>query len=348
MTIRTPWPELTVYARDAGEIDPYAPDSAPRFRGEEAFAQDVTGWRRWSKPSPEPRLDEAFKQLVLASIELHRAPIAASATRLAQAIQDASPRPPVLIAILRAGVPVAHLLSKLLADQYAAPIPVAAISLFQGLGWDEEALRHVLATYPDAPVWFIDGWTSKGGVATELRHSYERWLAKGYPDFTNGKGPQLGVLCDPGRFASAAGLYADSFVPSSCFTAPETLGFSRGFAETETGMLSVYSFPHTFFVPEYITAWERVISSPVTEVAPVFSEASPLEQVPSTWRLHVNEVARALINRMPREIAFDSSEAEARQLLAPVVYLAEARGVPLSFDCQRVRAWGAIAAARME
>ena len=49
--IPTPWPNLALYAEPAGEIDPYDEANAALFRGEEAFAPGVTGWRRWSKPA---------------------------------------------------------------------------------------------------------------------------------------------------------------------------------------------------------------------------------------------------------------------------------------------------------
>src|SRR5688572_13503382 len=102
--IHTPWPDLHIYAAPQGEIDPYDPANAPLFRGEEAFAPDVTGWRRWSKPSPEPPLDDEFEQLLLDSIAREQNTIAALTTSLAKNVAATLDRPPLLIAILRAGV----------------------------------------------------------------------------------------------------------------------------------------------------------------------------------------------------------------------------------------------------
>ncbi len=101
--MKTPWPNLRIYARDCGEIDPHDFQNASLFRGEEAFAPDRTGWRRWSKPSPEPPLDAEFERLLLDSI--HReAPFMAQLTqRLATQIADAHREAPVLVAVLRAG-----------------------------------------------------------------------------------------------------------------------------------------------------------------------------------------------------------------------------------------------------
>ena len=90
-TIQTPWPNLRLYARDCGEIDPYNARNAALFRGEAAFAPDIEGWKRWSQPSPEPRLDAEFEPILLASIA-HQAPqINAMARALAEEIIAANP-----------------------------------------------------------------------------------------------------------------------------------------------------------------------------------------------------------------------------------------------------------------
>jgi hypothetical protein len=65
-------------------------------------------------------------------------------------------------------------------------------------------------------------------------------------------------------------------------------------------------------------------------------------------RVHVNEVARALINRNPREVWLSVDETTANRELAPLLHLAKLRGVPVRFERAEPRRWGAIAAARME
>ena len=342
--IDAPWPSLTLYADPAGEIDPYDQTNAPLFRGEEAFAPEVMGWRRWSKPSPEPRLDTVFEKLLLDSIAREKSAVTGMVEALADKVAASVSSPPLLIAILRAGVPVGALLGRSLERRFGAKVPLAALSLFDGLGWDVAALSAALADHPGRPVVFVDGWTSGGGVARELRRSYERWISAGYPEFTNEEGPRLAVLCDPRGVAHFSAVQADHFVPSSLFTAPETLGFSRGFAAANGGMFRVYRFPNLLLRPSYIEAWlaegESVLKAP--------DESLPAPPPPPGWRLHVNEVVRALINRSPREVLLRESEADATQSLAPVLHLCRLRGVPISYDRQEVAAWGAVAAARMQ
>lgn len=346
MSVTTPWAGVTVLARHAGEIDPYDQASRHLFRGEEAFAPDVTGWRRWRKPSPEPPLDDTFRSLVLAAVERERKAISALLDTLLHEMLPTLSKPPLLVAILRAGLPVGALLARRLASWFGEPVPLVALSLFAGLGWDEHALMKALRTYPHHTVWFVDGWTSRGGVANELRASYGRWLARGHPDFTEGAGPRLAVLCDPAQSAQAAGIRADYFVPSSCFTAPETLGFSRGFATEEPGMFYVYGYPHHYLFQDYLDAWMDIVcASPRSVAAPVEQSA---DWPPSRFRLHSNEVVRALINRAPLEVLFRDSEAEVAANLAPVRYLCALRGVPASYERAEVGTWGALAAARMQ
>lgn len=347
--IRTPWPNLTLYAKPAGEIDPYDEDNVPLFRGEEAFSPDVTGWRRWSKPSPEPRPDATFEALLLASVNREKAAVLGMVETLADRVAASVASPPLLIAVLRAGVPVAALLARALSRRLAGTaVPVAALSLFDGLGWDGAALKATLADHPGRPVIFVDGWTSGGGVAGELARSWERWTAAGGPDFTGGEGPRLAVLCDPRGHASFSAVKADRFVPSSLFTAPETLGFSRGFATGPegSGMFRVYSFPRSLLRPHYVEAWMSGQVEP--DVEPPRNEPPPTTSPPPGWRLHVNEVVRALINRNPREVLLRDDEVTATASLAPVIHLCRLRGVPVSYGREEVAGWGALAAARMK
>jgi hypothetical protein len=347
VTIATPWPGLVLYAKPAGEVDPYDPANAALFRGEEAFASGVTGWRRWSKPSPEPRLDLAFERLLLLSIEREKAAVLGMVEALAQRVAAATPSAPLLVSILRAGVPVGALLARALGRHLAEEVPLVALSLFDGLGWDAVALEAALEDHPGRPVVFVDGWTSRGGVTGELRRSYERWTSSGKPDFTRGEGPRLAVLCDPRGLASFSALQADRFVPSSLFTAPETLGFSRGFATADGGMFRVYEFPPRLLKPALVGAWmdEDGATPAFLAGGEAPSDASPPHP---GWRLHVNEVVRALVNRNPREVLLREDEETASEALEPVLHLCGLRGVPVSYGREEVAAWGAVAAARMK
>ena len=344
---QTPWPGLRLYARDCGLVNPYDDANADLFRGEEAFESDVEGWRRWSKPSPEPKLDADFAPILLDSIARQAPQIHAMARALAAKIVATNPdQPPVLIAILRAGAPICALLAPLLGEHYGQEIPVCAFSLFYGLGWDNAALTRILADYPNYTPVFVDGWTSGGGVATQIARSFDDWKVRGKPDFTGGETPQFAVLCDPRGVATYSAIRADFWVPSAAFTAPETLGFSRGFAFEDGGLLGVYRFPPSQLKPHWIKAWLDILNAPPAKLPP--DDAATSSAPPDGFRVHVNEVTRALINRNPLEIWLRAAETAARQTLAPLLYLARKRGVPVEFGRSELSNWGALAVARMK
>lgn len=347
--IRTLWPQVRIYARDCGEIDPHDAANAPLFRGEEAFAPDRTGWRRWSKPSPEPPLDDEFERLLLHSIERDGPLMSQMAHRVMQQIAAAHSKAPVLVAVLRAGVPAAALLAPLLARHYDMEVPIAALSLFDGLGWDTEALHLMLDDFPNRPFIFVDGWTSGGGVAGELRRSYHRWIEAGHEDFTQGEGPQLAVLDDPRGLARFAAVRADVWVPSCLFTAPQTLGFSRGFADETGGLFGVYRFPERLQKPHLVEAWLGIHRVPPAneDFEALAASAQNAPPPPKGWRVHANEVARALINRSPEEVQLARDENWCQTHLAPLIRLCELRGVPVRFNCAEVARLGALATARM-
>ena len=345
--IQTPWPDLRLYARDCGQIDPYDAANADIFRGEEAFAPDVAGWKRWSKPSPEPRLEADFEPILLNSIAHQSSQINAMARVLAAKIIAANlDKPPVLIAILRAGAPICALLAPLLSHHYNQTIPVCAFSMFYGLGWDEMALSQILADYPDHRPIFVDGWTSGGGVATQIKRSFEGWIANGKPDFTGGKTPEFAVLCDPRGVATYSAVRSDFWVPSAAFTAPETLGFSRGFAFEDGGLFGVYRFPASQLEPDWIQNWLKILKTSPAQLP--LDDAATSTLPPANFRVHVNEVTRALINRDPLEIWLRVSQSEAQTSLAPLLYLANQRGVPVEFGRADLENWGALAVARMK
>ena len=344
--MRTLWPNLRLYARDCGVVEPYDAANAALFRGEAAFARDVEGWRRWSKPSPEPRLDADFEPILLNAINVQAPIIGAMARDLARQIIAANEDAPIVVAILRAGVPIGALLCPLLESYYGAPIPLCAFSMFYGLGWDDAALARIIADFPDRPLVFVDGWTSGGGVATQLKNSFDDWKARGQTDFARGGAPQFAVLCDPRGAATYSALRADCFVPSAAFTAPETLGFSRGFAFEDGELFGVYAFPPALQKPLWIAKWMEILEAPP---APIPSDdATNTSPAPNGFRVHVNEVIRALINRDPHEIWLRPRQNEAERTLAPLLYLAKKRGVPVEFGRADLGSWGALAVARMK
>lgn len=303
-SLPTPWNQL-LCARLREEVHPF--NEPDRFRRlDQAYDGRNTFW---SVPSPEPDLSDGFWEALRLRVE-KADDVAVLAQRLAAAILEKYPDPNRLAfaAILRAGVPVADWLQKLLPGSVAA-----AISLFVGIGVDRVGLAEFQRLHPDRTLIFVDGWTGKGGVADELKRL--------------GLGP-LAVLIDPWGCADFTGIETDLFCPSACFTGPATLGFSRTFFTDESEPFSAYRFPESFLRRDLIEAWNA--RGPVTPTAPPTRLGR--FSVATTLRIHSNEVCRALINAAPKELRFAESASVAMGEFSLLLELAEARRVPVVFD----------------
>lgn len=275
----------------------------------------------WALPSPEPDLDHPFWDTVKQN--LHDEPIQIAAVALAKEILRWEPDPKKIVfaAILRAGVPIADWLCRLLPGSSAA-----AISLFVGLGPDSAAIDAIGDLYPDRKLVFVDGWTGKGGVAREIR----KWQADA----------KLAVLIDPWGWADFAGCREDLFCPTACFTGLATLGFSRTFTKDNgRNLYSAYRFPEKYHRKDLIRTWQNLCPGP--PLSPVPAEPEKLHIAPffqkTDLRLHTNEVCRALINAAPETLYFRAAPSSASSCYPLLHLLAERRGVPIKYDARFLR-----------
>ena len=292
-----------VYARFLEEVDPL--NDRDRFRPlDRAYDGNVAFW---GCPSPEPNLPDQFWQQV--HTHLVHPTVQGAGARLAGAVAQWEPDPNQLlfVAILRAGVPIADWLCRLLPGSVAV-----SISLFSGLGIDRVALSKIRSDYPHRKVVFVDGWTGRGGVARELARL--------------NAGP-LAVLIDPWGIADFSGSFEDVLCPSACFTGLTTLGFSRTFYTDDQTCFSAYLLPSSYTRLDLITAWQS--ACPIDRLDPL-PRPSRIEKS-TDLRVHSNEVCRALINADPEMIYFLDSERYALQHYALVLALAELRSVPVVY-----------------
>lgn len=273
----------------------------------------------WATPSPEPELPANLtKKLSEPLASSHPICLAAStlASRIAECLQ---PEEIIFVAILRAGVPVADWLTRLLPGSVAV-----ATSLFVGWGIDQVALNQIRDDHPERQCVFVDGWTGKGAVAGELRKL--------------GAGP-LAVLCDPWQCAEYCGTRDDLLSPSAFFTGPTTLGFSRTFVRSAEQPFAAYQFPVPMLVPSLVEAWQHSCPRGPFSSAAILP-SSPIHHV-TPLRVHSNEVGRALINSNPSELLFADSPSTAREQFSLLVELAEHQRVPIRFnvaDMQQINA----------
>lgn len=297
-----------VYARFLEEVDPL--NDRDRFRPlSSAYDGNVT---LWGFPSPEPNLPDQFWQQV--HTHLVHPTIQVAGARLAGAVAQWEPDPDQLlfVAILRAGVPIADWLCRLLPGSVAV-----SISLFSGLGIDHVAFAKIRSDYPGRKVVFVDGWTGRGGVARELARL--------------NVGP-LAVLIDPWGIATFSGSFDDVLCPTACFTGLTTLGFSRTFYTDDQTCFSAYLLPSNYTRQDLITAWQN--ACPIDRLDPLPRPSMMNKSTP--LRVHGNEVCRALINANPEIIYFLGSEIHALEHYALVLALAELRNVKVVYYSQQL------------
>ena len=310
--------EFPLYADLLEEVDPRTDREFFRERnvgydGDDSF---------WRKPSPEPTLPGGISKM-LADADFDPA-LTYAAVKLARRIKLAyEGKSIVLVAILRAGVPVASWLSKLIPGSAAC-----ATSLFVGPGIDKVSLRKIRSDYKGREIVFVDGWTGKGGVARQIS---EEGFGK------------LAVLVDPWLCADFRGTRRDVLSPSAFFTGPTTLGFSRTFLseEDDERPYAAYRFPESLLRSDFVENWHRQLdlidNEAGSEAGNESEDMGGRIEHHTPWRLHSNEVGRAMINSNPSRVFFADDRDVAEREFGPLVEFADLIGVPQDYGSHKLR-----------
>ncbi|HUJ06643.1 MAG TPA: cysteine protease StiP domain-containing protein [Streptosporangiaceae bacterium] len=119
---------------------------------------------------------------------------------------------PVLVSLARAGTPVGILMRRWAAFSGKGEVPHYSVSIVRGRGIDVAALDHIVGRHDPAELLFVDGWTGKGAIVTELAAALAGYAADGGPRLS----ADLAVIADPGFCASLFGTRQDVLVPSAC------------------------------------------------------------------------------------------------------------------------------------
>lgn len=160
-----------------------------------------------------------YLNLYFGAVEHHKREIAQMTANLAAMLSAKSPRP-VIISLARAGIPVGVLLKRYLAEFLDCECPHYAISIIRDKGIDINAMEyiydHEIATGHStaADIFFVDGWTGKGAIKTQLNDAVEsliradkKWL---------GLRDDLYVLADPANITPFCGTHKDFLLPTAC------------------------------------------------------------------------------------------------------------------------------------
>lgn len=284
----------------------------------------------------------AYAALYDSALEAGALRMGVEAAKLAQALFRGRGRPVTLLSLVRAGVPLGVVLHRAL-RRLGADSAHYGISIVRDRGIDEVALDHVLARRPADSLVFVDGWTGKGAIASEL----DRSLAA-RPDLE----PRLVVLADPAGRAWLSASGDDWLIPCGMLGAtvsglvsrsvlrPELVGPGQFHACTMQSHLSPHDVSRSFAD----RVWDATEAA-LEDARPAVWTTADRHRVRTTADRAVDRVAawfgidnrnrikpgiaeatRAVLRRVPdRILVVDSADSE----LAPLSTLAAAAGVAL-------------------
>jgi len=165
-----------------------------------------SGERHYSEMlSVETVPDVRYLKLYVLALEANAARLRYDVGQLARQIQ-ARPETSstcVILSLARAGTPIGILLKNAL-NRLGVVTAHYSISIIRGRGIDENALAYVKERHGTKNSIFVDGWTGKGAIRSELDIS----LADS--EFA----PFLAVVADPAGRADLAATFDDYVIPS--------------------------------------------------------------------------------------------------------------------------------------
>lgn len=177
-----------------------------------------SGNRHYSEMiSQETPPSAAYLQLFHEACRCYNPRFCTDLIRLARHLATVVPNEITLVSLARAGTPVGVLLKRILEIYCHRTVRHYSVSIIRDRGIDTNALRHILASEqrdPDGLV-FIDGWTGKGVIASELA----RWITAFNAQEGYNLSTRLYVVADISGTAAVASTFEDYLIPSAIMNA---------------------------------------------------------------------------------------------------------------------------------
>jgi hypothetical protein len=151
--------------------------------------------------------------------------LASETVSLAMTLVNRVHGPITLASLVRAGVPLGVLLRRALAHM-GTDVAHFGVSIIRDRGLDLRAMREILDTRPANGLVFVDGWTGKGAIASQLTSSTASIA---------GVEPRLVVLADPCGRAWLAASGDDWLIPSGILGASVSGLISRSILNDKVG-----------------------------------------------------------------------------------------------------------------
>ena len=130
----------------------------------------------------------------------------------------------MLVSLARAGTPIGILIKRYIKMKYGCDVFHYTVSIIRGKGIDKNAMSHILKKHRPESIQFVDGWTGKGAIQTQLTEAVK--------DF-EGVSDGLAVLSDPANVSEKCGTHEDFLIASSCLNSTVSGLLSRTFYRTD-------------------------------------------------------------------------------------------------------------------
>lgn len=278
------------------------------------------------------------KGLYVRALMQNGARMASDVQSLAMALCAAYTGPAIaLVSFVRAGLPLGVLLRRAIVEM-GRDARHYGISIIRDRGIDTVALEAVIQLHGAENIVFVDGWTGKGAISSELKRTLSD--DKRFPE-----DPRLVVLADPCGRAWLAASAADWVIPSGILGATVSGLVSRSIWPTHGGLHGcvVYQHLHEHDVTrefidkidaERLALGETQPAAPWTSHQRLMLQAVADEVVSAlAIRFGINnlnrvkpgiaEATRAVLRRIPdRILVRERNDSDVRLLL----YLAERAG----------------------
>ena len=277
-------------------------------------------------------------------------PVALSVGRLSDQIVEEKGKQVVLVSLARAGTPIGILLKHYIRKKYGFSVPHYSISIIRGRGIDHNAMQYLLNKHRAEELVFVDGWTGKGAILTELQKEIAAY---------KGVSSRLAVIADPANITDLCGTYQDILIPSSCLNSTISGLVSRTFLRDD--LIGKDVFHGAAYYEElsevdlsyaYLDAIEAEfqMDNGKREPRPREQGIDEVRQIARKYQIAdinlikpgIGETTRVLLRRIPWKILL-AKEAKEDASLMHILRLAEEKGVPVeTVPLRRYKACGLI------
>lgn len=277
--------------------------------------------------------------------------LTADAVRVVSEKIYAANRGPVLVSLARAGLPAGIMIKHYLEKKYGASVPHYAISIIRGRGIDRNAMDYILSRHRREDIRFIDGWTGKGAIQSQLTEAMAD-----YP----GVDDRVGVIADPAGITPICGTHDDFLIASSCLNSTVSGLISRTFLRSD--IIGPGDFHGAVFYKElkdsdrsyeFIEAVERKINydvpCPMNEDDVLSSGREEVLEICRKFDIGdinfvkpgIGETTRVLLRRVPYKILIADGCEE--KYISHIRELASEKNVPVEYyPLKRYRCCGII------